>query len=77
MICVDSYSSSVPADKELWKRGLYFIGFIMIEMRIFQMEYLSNKKLYNWGDISGLLTRPVDSTKTVSGDFIWMDWYRQ
>ena len=41
------------------------------------MAYLSNIELYNQGDMRGLLTRPVDRTKTVSGDFVWMDRNRQ
>ena len=34
------------------------------------MEYLSNIELHNRGDMGGLLTRFVDRTKPVLGDFV-------
>ena len=37
------------------------------------MEYLSNIELHNRGDMGGLLTRFVDRTKPVLGDFVSMD----
>ena len=37
------------------------------------MAYLSNIELHNRGDMSGLLTRPVDKTKPMLGDYVWMD----
>ena len=42
----------------------------MMATRQFLMAYLSNIELQNWGYISGLLTRPVDRTKPVLGDFV-------
>ena len=39
---------------------------------------MSNIEFQNWGDMSEFLTRPVDRTKPVLGDFFWMDrnkWY--
>ena len=41
------------------------------------MAYLSNIELQNWGDISELMTRTVDKTKPMLGDFFWMDRNRQ
>ena len=66
----------MPAAEELWKHGPQFIGVIKIAMQKFPMEYLSNIELQNWGDMSGLLTRPVERTKPVLGDSFWMDWRR-
>ena len=77
IICVDSYISSVPADEEFWNHGIRFIGIINTAMWKFSMAYLSNIDLHNLEDISGLLTRPVDSKKTVLVDFFWMDRDRQ
>ena len=37
------------------------------------MPYLPNIEFQNQGDMSGFLTRPVDRTKPVLGDFVWMD----
>ena len=72
VVCADSYFTSVPDDEELWKHGLRFIGVIKIATRKFPMTYLSNIELYNRGYMSGLLTRPVDRTKPVLGDFVWI-----
>ena len=41
------------------------------------MAYLSNIEFQNRGDMSGLLTRQVDRTKPVLGDFVWMDRNRR
>ena len=41
------------------------------------MAYLSNLEFQNRGDMSGLLTRPVDRTKPVLGNFVWMDYNRR
>ena len=38
---------------------------------------MSNIEFHNWGDVSVLLTRPVDRTKSVFGAFVWMDWNRR
>ena len=54
-----------------------FIGFIKTATQKFPMEYLYNIELQNRGYISGFLTRPVDRTKPVLGDFVWMDWNRR
>ena len=54
-----------------------FIGVIKTAMQKFLMTYLSNIEFQNRGDMSGLLTRPVDRTKPVLGDFVWMDWNRR
>ena len=48
------------------------IGVINTATRKFPMEYLSNKEFHNHGDMSGLLTRPVDRTTPVLGAFVWM-----
>ena len=40
------------------------------------MSYLSNTELQNWGDMSGLLTSPIDRTEKVFGAFFWTDWDR-
>ena len=60
------------AAEEFWKHGLRFIGVIKTEMRKFMMTYLSNIELQNQGDISGLLTRPIDRTKLVLGGFFYV-----
>ena len=42
------------------------------------MTYVSNVEFQNWGDMIGLLTRPVDRMKPVLGAFVSMDrnrWY--
>ena len=54
-----------------------FIGVIKTKNRKFPMEYLSNIEFHNRGDMSGLLTRPLDRTKPVLGAFVWMDQNRQ
>ena len=72
MVCTDSYFASVPTAEELWKHGLSFNGLIKTAMRQFMVAYLSNIEFQNRGDMSGLLTRPVDMTKLVLGAFIWM-----
>ena len=77
IVCADSCFVSVPADEELWKHVIHFIGVIKTEMRKFTMAYLSKIEFQNRGDMSGLLTRPVDRTKPVLGDFFWMDRNRQ
>ena len=77
IVCADSYFASVPAAKEWWKHGLRFIGVIKTPTRKFTMAYLSNIELQNWGYMSGLLTRPVDRTKPVLGDSVWMDRNRR
>ena len=41
------------------------------------MAYLSNIYFQNRGDMSALLTRPVDRTNPVLGVFVWMDWNRR
>ena len=41
------------------------------------MAYLSNIELHNRGDMSGLLTRPVDRKNPVLGAFVWMDRNRR
>ena len=38
------------------------------------MSYLYTIDFQNRGDMSGLLTRPVERTKPVLGAFVWMDW---
>ena len=43
-------------------------------MRKFPIAYLSNKEFQNWGDMSGLLTSPLDSMKPVLGASVWMDF---
>ena len=73
IIFADSYFVSVPAAEKLWKHGLCFIGVIKTTTRKVPMAYLSNIELHNMGDMSGLLTRPVDRMKPVLGDFVWMD----
>ena len=77
IVCADSYFTSVPDAEELWKHGLCFIGFIKIATSQFTMVYLSNIYFHNQGDMSGLLTRPIDRTKPVLGDFVWVDWNRR
>ena len=77
IVCADSYFTSVPDAEELWKHGLCFIGVIKTATQFFSMAYLSNIESQNRGDVSGLLTRPVDSTKPVLGDFFWMDRNRR
>ena len=69
IVCADSYFASVPTAEELWKHGIHFIGVIKTETRQFPMAYLSTIEFQNRGDMSGLLTRPVDRTKPVLGDF--------
>ena len=73
----DSYFTSVPVAEELWKHGLHLIGVIKTGKRQFPMMYLSNTLLHNRGDMSGLLTRPVDRTKPVLGAFFWVDRNRR
>ena len=63
----------MPDDEELWKHGLHFIGVIKTATWQFLMAYISNIAIQNRGDMSKLLTSLVDRTKTVLGDFIWMD----
>ena len=70
-------SSSVYADEELCNHGLRFIVVSKPATRQFPMTYLSNIEFHNRGDMSGLLTRPVDKTKPVLGAFVWMDWNRR
>ena len=41
------------------------------------MAYLSNIEFQNQGDVSGLLTRPVDRAKPVLGAFVWVDQNRR
>ena len=77
IVCADSYFASVPAAEELWKHEVCFIGVIKTATLQFPMVYLSNIEFYNRGDMSGLLTRPVDSTKPVLGAFVWMDGNRR
>ena len=77
IVCADSYFASVSAAEELWKHGLRSIGFIKTETRQFSMVYLSNIEFQKRGDMSGLLTRPVDRTKPVLGAFVWMDRNRR
>ena len=67
----------MPADEELWKHGLRFIGVIKTETRQFLMAYLSNIDFHNQGDISGLLNKTVDRTKPALRAFVWMDWNRR
>ena len=76
-VCVESYFASVTAAEELWKHGLRFIGVIKTATRQFTMAYLSNIEFQNQGDMSGLLTRPIDRTKPVLFDFFWMDQNRR
>ena len=76
VFCADSYLALVPAAEEFWKHGIQFMGIIKTEMRKFPMAYLSNIWFHNRGDMSGLLTRPVDSKNPVLSIFI-MDWNRQ
>ena len=74
----DSQFSSVTAAEELWKHGLLFIGVINTVMWTFPMVYLSNIELQNQGDMSLLLTRPVDRTKPLLVAFFWRNqkrWY--
>ena len=73
----DSYFAAVPAAEEFWKHGLRFIGVIKTATPQFPMTYLSNIEFQNRGDMSGLLTRPVDRTKLVLCGFVWMDQNRQ
>ena len=73
IVCTESYFVSVPAAEELLKNGLRFIGVIKTATWQFLMAYMSNIAIHNRGDMSRLLTSLVDSTKTVLGDFIWMD----
>ena len=78
----------MPAAEELWNHGLWFIRVIKIATRKFFMGSLSNIELQNRGDMSGLLTRPLDRTKPVLGSFfLWIgtggtsfllrDWWRK
>ena len=67
----------MSADEELWKHGIRFIDVIKTVTRQFPMSYLSNIEFQNQGDMSGLLTRPVDRTKPVLGDFFWMNQNRR
>ena len=73
IVCAESYFASVTAAEELRKHVIFFIGVIKTAMRKFLMAHLSNIDLQDRGDMSGLLTRPVDRTKSVLGDFAWMD----
>ena len=41
------------------------------------MAYLSNIEFQNRGDMSGLLTRPVDRTQPLLGTFFWVDRNRR
>ena len=41
------------------------------------MPYLPNVEFQNRGDMSGLLTRPVERTNPGLGAFVWMDWNRR
>ena len=78
IVCADLYFEPVPDAEELWKHGLRFIGVIKTAKWKFLMAYLSNIELQNQGDMSGLLTRPLDRKNPVLGDFVWMDqnkWY--
>ena len=68
----------MPAAEELWKHGHHFIDIIKTATWQFMMVYLSNIEFQNRGNMSGLLTRPVDKTKLMLGASIWMDrnrWY--
>ena len=65
IVCAGSYFASVPTAEELCKHELRFIGVIKTSTRKFLMAYLSNIDFQNRGDMSGLLTRPVDRTKPV------------
>ena len=67
----------MPAAEEWWNHGLRLIGVIKTATRKFTMAYLPNIYFQNQGDISGLLTRPVDRTKEVLSDFVWMDRKRR
>ena len=67
----------MTAAGELWNHGLRFIGSIKTATQKFPMAYLSNIESQNRGDMSGLLTRPVDRTKLVLGDFFRMDRNRR
>ena len=74
----DSYFASVSDAEELWKHGPHFIDVIKITTQQFPLAYLSNIEFHNQGYMSGLLAKPVDSTKLVLGAFVWMDrnrWY--
>ena len=71
IVCADTYFASVPAAEELWNHGIRFIGVIKTAMWQFPMEYLYNIEFHNWGDMSGLLTSPVDRTKPVLGAFFY------
>ena len=77
IVCADSYFVSVPAAEEFWKHGLRFIGIIKTATPESPMAYLSNIEFQNRGDMSGLLTRPVDRTKPVLGAFFWVDRNRR
>ena len=70
IVCEKPYFTSVPSTEELWKYGLRFIGVTKTATRKFPMAYLSNIEYQNWGDMSGLLTRPVDRTNPVLGAFL-------
>ena len=67
----------MPATEEVWKHGLCFIGVIKIETRKFPIAYLSTIYLQNQGNMSVLLTRSVDRTKPVLGEFVWIDQNRR
>ena len=54
-----------------------FIGVFNTTTRQFLMAYLATIELHNRGDMSGLLTSPVNRTNPVLGDFIWMDRNRR
>ena len=69
IVCAESYFESVLATEEFCKHGLRFVDVIKMATRQFPMAYLSNIELQNRGDMSGFLTRPVDRTKPVLGDF--------
>ena len=70
IVCADSYFASLPAAEELWNCGLRFIGVIKTSTRKLSMAYLYNIEFHNWGDMSGLLTRPVERKKPVLDDFL-------
>ena len=77
ILYAESYFESVPAAEEWWNNGFRFIGVINTATRKFLMVNLSNTKLHNRVDMSGLLTRQVDRTKLVLGPFFWMDQNRR
>ena len=54
-----------------------FIGVIKTLTLKFLLAYLSNIEFYNQGDMSELLTRPIDRTKPVLGASVWMNRNRR